>query len=634
MRPKKPTSFTAFASDMMISENNKEKIALIDNKLSLSYDESYFFNEALHIGLEDIETFVLKEDCHMLYLLDKKGAIHSYDIYRKRVQKEIFSVQYEENNSFIDMALSSNVLYILDQKKLRAFSLITWQFLWESNILDALSIGVDEKGYIYIATTSSNNVLKFDTGGTCIDTLIINGVDNPVSITTHRTADDKSKLVVLDASKVTIYDERQLKEVAIPHKLTDLSSIAINSKDTIYIGSSIADEDGTLWWDTKDAESIKNQLSTYNQAIKKIVFDARDTLFVLDKQGIISLVSTQKVYENSGEISYVFDSTFEGCSWHKMRVDYDISDQMDSVVISIGAFEHLSSTLDVENLPTLSLSFENKKDIYLQEMIGRYLVVKITLQSNPQGEISPLFEKIKVFFPKETYLQYLPGIYQEDARSKELLEQYLSVFQTILEGIEEKIENSHLLIDPQTTPNGEFLNWLSLWLGLNREKNWSDEKWRELLSKAMYFFKRRGTRKGLSELIALYTQITKEEDKPIIIEPFQTQCKENEQTWNLGSYTFCVIFKPKVLNSEEELNTVKRIVKLWKPAHTEGKVVVLKEKMVLGDMLYLGINTALKKEPFVLGEAALSIDTTLADIEENAQIQSHARLGIDTQIKY
>jgi phage tail-like protein len=251
-------------------------------------------------------------------------------------------------------------------------------------------------------------------------------------------------------------------------------------------------------------------------------------------------------------------------------------------------------------------------------------------------EDTPEFEKIKVHFPKETYLKYLPGIYQEDAQSKELMQRYLSTFQTILEGIEEKIENSHLLIDPQTTPDSEFLNWLTLWLGLKREQNWSDAKWRELLTKAVYFFKRRGTREGLSELIALYTQIEDKKNKPIIIEPFQNRCDEvkEKKRFDLGNYTFCVIFKPNILKSEEELRAVKRIVKLWKPAHTEGKVVILKEKMVLGDMLYLGINTSLKEESFILGEAALSIDTKLADIEESAQIQTHARLGIDTQIKY
>ena len=624
MRPENPTSFTAFASDMM---SQPQEVVINDKKVSLFYDEKYFFDEALHIDLEDIETFAFREDCPILYLLDKKGTVHSYDIYRKSIQKNIFNVQLDNNINCIDMALSPTVLYVLDQNGLKAFSLITWQLLWKRDIADAHSMCISEKGDIYISTTDSKDLLKFNSGGEQIETLTIEGIETPVSVTAHKTADEKSKLYILDNTKVTIYDEKESKVVKISDQAKPLSSIAMNSKEDIHIGSSLADKDGTLWWGAK-GKPIINQLSTYGQAIKKILFDAKDTLFVLDTHGFISLVTVQKVYKNSGEIAHIFDSTYEGCDWHKMEVDYEIPDQKGSVTVRVGA-------VDIKGqLPTTTTEFENKKDIYLHEVTGRYLVVKITLQSDPQGEDSPLFEKIKVHFPKETYLKYLPGIYQEDAQSKELMQRYLSVFQTIMEGIEEKIENSHLLIDPQTTPDSEFLNWLTLWLGLKREQNWSDAKWRELLSKAVYFFKRRGTREGLSELIALYTQIEDKKNKPIIIEPFQTRCDNSEQNLDLGKYTFCVIFKPKALKSEEELKTVKRIVKLWKPAHTEGKVVVLKERMLLGEHLCLGINTSLKEEPFILGEAALSIDTKLVDTEENVQVESHARLGIDTQINY
>ena len=625
MKPKKPTSFTAFASNMNIRAGS---ITLKDEKLLLDYDEKYFFDEALQIDLEDIEIFGLKEDCPILYLLDQKGVIHSYDIYRKRLQRDIFTVETEEN-TYIDMALYKNMIFILDNTRLRAFSLSTWQLLWQHTVSDARSMCIDENGYIYIITTSSNDLLKVNTSGEQIEILIIDGVDNPISITVHKTVDEKEKLYILDASKVTVYNEDETKTVNISAEGASLSSMAVNSKEAIYVGSSLENEDGTIWWGSKGKE-IQTQLTTYEQAVKKIIFDTKDRLLVLDARGIISVVKVQKVYKSSGEITHVFDSTFEGCDWHKMKVDYDIPRQGGLVTISAGAVDAR------EQLPTATKEFENKKDIYLHELIGRYLVVKITLQSDPMGEDTPQFEKLKVYFPKETYLKYLPGIYQEDAQSEELMQRYLSVFQTILEGIEEKIENSHLLIDPQTAPDSEFLNWLSLWLGLNRDKNWSDAKWRELLTKAIYFFKRRGTRGGLSELLELYTQIEDKENRPIIIEPFQTQCDEvnEEKRFDLGQYTFCVIFKPNILKSEEELRAVKRIVKLWKPAHTEGKVVVLKEKMVLGDILYLGINTTLKKEPFILGEASLSVDTILTDNEENAQIQSHTRLGIDTQIKY
>jgi hypothetical protein len=328
MRPKKPTSFTAFASDMISQSRN---VVINDKKLSLSYDEKFFFDESLHIDLEDIETFAFREDCPILYLLDTKGTVHSYDIYRKSIQKEIFNVQLDDNTSCIDMVLSPTVLYVLDQNGLKAFSLITWQLLWETNIGDAQSICINEKGYIYIATKSSNLILKYDTGGSCIDTLIIDNVENPISITIHQMKGEKSKFYILDNSKVIVYDANEFKEA-------------------ICIRSSVAD----LWWDEKEG-LIENQLSTSAQSIKKIIFDVKDRLFVLDTEGFISIISLQKSYKQSGEIAYIFDSTEPGCDWHKMEVDYEILDQKGSVTISVGA-------VDIRGqLPTITTEFENKK---------------------------------------------------------------------------------------------------------------------------------------------------------------------------------------------------------------------------------------------------------------------------------
>jgi len=337
MRPKKPTSFTAFASDMI---NQSQNFVINDKKLSLSYDEKYFFDEALHIDLEDIETFAFREDCPILYLLDKKGTVYSYDIYRKSIQKEIFNVQLDDNISCIDMLLSPTVLYVLDQNGLKAFSLITWQLLWKCDIVDAQSMCVDEKGDIYISTADTKDLLKFNSGGEQIETLTIESIETPISIATHKTVDEKNKLYILDTAKVTVYDEDESKEIMISDEVASFSSIAINSKEDIYIGSSLADEDGTLWWGAK-GEPIINQLSTYGQAIKKIVFDTQNTLYVLDTEGFISIISLQKSYNHSGEIAYIFDSTEVGCDWHRMEVDYKIPDQKGSVTIGccLGVYE-------------------------------------------------------------------------------------------------------------------------------------------------------------------------------------------------------------------------------------------------------------------------------------------------------
>ncbi len=617
MRVQEPTYLTAYASQMKLDKS--KPLILEDGKLSLSYDERYFFDHILNLDITEVVSFALKKECPLLYMVDKQGSIHLYDTYRDILEKEIFKIEIEKNHP-VDMAVYKNVLYILGEKSLRAFSLITWQLLWESTIENLHSMSVDEDGVIYIAKVHPNSILILNSAGELVKTT--GRTNKPSAITTK-----EDKLYIFETKKISILPKHK-KEINLVHDKIFASAIAVNRVSDIYVGSSKEDKMGTLWQIINSQKSEIIQLPTYTKGVKKIQFDVKENLLVLDNTGNISLVKVQKVYQNSSEMEFVFDSTFAGCKWHRMEVSFEIPRQKGVVSVYVMADDTKNPAMADAEI------FENKKDIYLHNINGRYLHIRIRLQSDPQGEASPVFERIKVYFPKETYLKYLPSVYSEDTQSKELLQRYLSIYQAVMEEIEEKITNTHLLIDPQTTPDSNFLNWLSLWLGLKREQNWSDEKWRELLAKAVYFFKRRGTREGLSELIELYTQIKDKKKKPIIIEPFQTQCANEEQIIKLGKYTFCVLILPKTLHSEEELQALKRIVTLWKPAHTKAKVSVLKEKMLLGSSLYLGINSKLNEGEFILGESALSIDSRLEDSEQSIQIQSHARVGMDTYITY
>ena len=87
--------------------------------------------------------------------------------------------------------------------------------------------------------------------------------------------------------------------------------------------------------------------------------------------------------------------------------------------------------------------------------------------------------------------------------------------------------------------------------------------------------------------------------------------------------------------SNGKKDIIQEIIDFWKPAHTKGKVSILSDKMILGKLIFLEKNSYLgKEEPFILGEAILSISTRVADREDSIQIESHSRVGMDTQIKY
>ena len=78
---------------------------------------------------------------------------------------------------------------------------------------------------------------------------------------------------------------------------------------------------------------------------------------------------------------------------------------------------------------------------------------------------------MRVYYPRLSYLRYLPAVYQQDPVSQEFLERFLSMFETVFSGLEATIERIPEVFDPELTPD-EFLDWLAQWLDLGIEEDW------------------------------------------------------------------------------------------------------------------------------------------------------------------
>lgn len=108
-----------------------------------------------------------------------------------------------------------------------------------------------------------------------------------------------------------------------------------------------------------------------------------------------------------------------------------------------------------------------------------------------------------------SYLQYLPGIYQNNP----FLGRFLLIFESILGPVDRTVENMHHYFDPFVTPP-EAVDWLGAWVGLALDERWPEDRRRELISEAVNLYQWRGTKRGLSEFLRLYTGV-----EPEIIEP-------------------------------------------------------------------------------------------------------------------
>ena len=175
--------------------------------------------------------------------------------------------------------------------------------------------------------------------------------------------------------------------------------------------------------------------------------------------------------------------------------------------------------------PTHSLLFDQDS--------GRYLWLKIGI-SGLAPQATAAVREIHVYYPRLSYLRYLPAVYQEDKASRDFLERFLSMFETVLSGLERTIGNLPALYDPRQTPTA-LLDWLAQWLDVAVEEDWSADVKRRLISDASRLYERKGTPAGLADFIEIVTG-----HRPMIRESFATE-------------------RPLVLGSARQLGTDTRL---------------------------------------------------------------------------
>ena len=143
---------------------------------------------------------------------------------------------------------------------------------------------------------------------------------------------------------------------------------------------------------------------------------------------------------------------------------------------------------------------ETAEDILLSTARGRYLTVRLELVGTQRA--SPRVESVRASWPRQSYLQYLPEIYQKQG-TDDVLEEFLAVFGTLFTDLEREIETVTELFDPDAVP-AEALPWLADWLGVETPTEWPTPAIRDRLAAAPDHQPTRGTHAGLRNMLALY----------------------------------------------------------------------------------------------------------------------------------
>lgn len=349
----------------------------------------------------------------------------------------------------------------------------------------------------------------------------------------------------------------------------------------------------------------------------------RGTYFVLNREAGLkkgsgagieigeSGVSLKKDAENGIYYTGVLDSRERCMEWHRLKMDgrFFGEDSVKATVYAADSPYPQNSTMTFQEIVRSyewnqyqkdeiferyrRAEFFQPMDVLLHDVEGRYLWIKIELKA--QGEWRPYIERMQIYFPKHTWISYLPEIYQEDIESASFLERYLSIFQSIYEDMTEKIERIPSFLDPDTGEEGALYE-LADWFGIEHTDLWTVEQLKYLVKNAPRISQTRGSVNSLKELVKLHTG-----KDAYIIEYHQLQPyfdggnKEQllKKLYAAHPYEFSILIDVEDFVQGSQFLILEQIVNMVKPAHMECRIIALKPYIFLNQHSYLGINSVL-----------------------------------------
>lgn len=302
---------------------------------------------------------------------------------------------------------------------------------------------------------------------------------------------------------------------------------------------------------------------------------------------------------------------------------------------------------------------------------GRYLWITIELRGTTR--LTPRVRCLRAEHPSHDYLQRLPRTFSRDERAADFLHRYLAMFDGFLGETEARAVDRHALLEPRTAPD-EALPWLASFVGLVLDERWANaprpggrtvDARRIAIREAISLFRARGTVRGLARFIEIYTGVA-----ATIIEHFRLRAIGGSMigadapdfsmsvlgggfrvggpvgldrlaplagtaadAFRRHAHRFTVII-PAPLSSEE-LDVVRTILAVHRPAHTIFDLCTVDAGMRAAIGLHIGLTSVIGPtagwHTIRLGESSLGRSSLLGRPGDGASI-GMARLDTNTLV--
>jgi phage tail-like protein len=212
-------------------------------------------------------------------------------------------------------------------------------------------------------------------------------------------------------------------------------------------------------------------------------------------------------------------------------------------------------------------------------------------QKPARGQMVYEGTEVTIWVARRGYLENLPAIYRRsDAVGRNLVRELCFVFEHMFDSIERNLTDGWRFYDPHVAPP-EFLDWLARWTAFTADLDWPETEKRSLIKRAVDLYRIRGTKRGLSLFLKLFTG-----HEPDIAENtwpfkgFRVEGEGAEQGARVGldsvvlppvELAHCFVVTMPIRFDDITTDTVIRIhqiIQMEKPAHTHYYLNFTEEK--------------------------------------------------------
>jgi hypothetical protein len=547
-----------------------------------------------------------------------------------------------------------------------------------------VGIAAGSHDLLLIAEAAQKTILVFDREGHPRKSIGENQLTSPTAVAASRKV-----IAVLDGSSIALFDSNgELTRIALPVGFR-YESLAFDEYGALYTGAlplkgaegsilRIAIENATPVIAGFGAMGLEGRViglaNLAGKGLVAIIYNATartSSIWLIDTRGSSA---AQGVFTSNP-----LDSRIDRCSWHRIVCEGSVPPGTSITLETVTAAKACDLDWAAAAPRVLTVSGDDAAkltdpDFLVQSGPGRFLQFRLTLRSSVPA--SPIITGIRVEFPRQSYLQYLPAVLQEDPESRFFLDRFLSLFQTYFDGQDDRIDGLSTLFNPAASPS-QYLGWLAAIVAQPLDPAWTIDKRRQMLAGLFHYdpvknfvtgrYPSRGTPAQVAQDIADYSGV----ESVGILEHYKIRTWLNDsgklpldgtsRLWSRdiyqrlqvavysqlgyfrlldqpepaleplawGAHKFSVFFRADAYTLGATRDKVALAVEMAKPAHTQAMLCPVLPRFRVEYQSTIGIDTVLAGvDEMILGTlGTLDYDAVLA---KPAGIRSPAAQGMET----